>query len=115
MTWTNFAIAVSVAAPIVAGFATAVSFASAISALRAKSRLRGRVRVRLLEDEHLRQFQQHAMAGNFTEKELAELHVIFEQLASDMSESDRMSVQRSLRQPSKEGERRYIKEMLLAA
>ncbi len=84
-------------------------------ALRAKERLRTRVKIRLKEDHELQEFKARAAKGTLSAQDLAAVHEILQKLAYELPESDRKSVERSLHQPSKAGERRYISEMLAAA
>ena len=106
---------VAAAIAFLAGVAALGSLAEAIQALRAKSRLRVRVTSRLQHDAMLRALQTHALQSDLSDEDLAELHAVIENLVNDLPERDQRLVRRSLQQPSKAGERRYIKEMLTAA
>jgi len=104
-------------AAIPAGIVVAAMFnlAQALAALRAKERLRARLNDLIARDERLQLFRQQALSQELGLRELADMHAILDNLASEMSEQDRKAVQRILSQPSRAGERRFIQKMLTAA
>ncbi len=94
---------------------TAINLLAAFRAIRAKERFRSKVHDKMAYDSRLKRLQKVAVESDLQDADLAEVHAILDAVASDLSEPDRRLVTRSLRQPSKSGERRYIANMLSAA
>jgi hypothetical protein len=112
--WSALHIA-SAAIPAVIVVAAMFNLAQALAALRAKERLRARLNDLIERDERVQTFRQQALTKDLGLRELADMHAILDNLASEMSEHDRKAVQRILSQPSRAGERRFIQNMLTAA
>jgi hypothetical protein len=95
-----------------AGVVAINSFFRAIGALRAKRDFRNAVQVKIEYDGDLKAFQQHIIQSQLNASEMQRLLEKLEKISLDLPKSERNYVQKTLSQPSKAGERRFVASIM---
>lgn len=118
MTSDKFAMAIQILAIVASFIAVLASFvvaAGAMKALRAKHRAQWHIRRIALTDHALVSLLQTQARQKLTSDDIEKLLHQIEELTASLPESDRKYVRQGLHQDSRDGARRYVREVLSVA